>query len=255
MKNKLIAALVLSMLAPVVANAAPISWASESYEIWAQAEVDVEVTPQVDISANGSANVGLSIRNLSNSSVSAFELTSNVKTSYSGGTNPATQYAFAQSNTTLDNTFVATSSSLYVNYDYSSFINMASSAPSLSYQGLLVGIYLQDTSNSLLNQNLSLINNNYESNETSNAGTQYTLSDNRSYEFTGLTIGRTYRVVADMTPDIFTSGTIADNSSNSVLKVSFSDSPVTAVPEPETYVMLLTGLAFLGFSVRRKQQA
>ncbi len=37
--------------------------------------------------------------------------------------------------------------------------------------------------------------------------------------------------------------------------LTVSDTPLAAVPEPETYAMLLAGLGLIGFSVRRKQQA
>jgi len=37
--------------------------------------------------------------------------------------------------------------------------------------------------------------------------------------------------------------------------VAFLESPLPAVPEPETYVMLLAGLALLGSAIRRRKQA
>ena len=39
------------------------------------------------------------------------------------------------------------------------------------------------------------------------------------------------------------------------LRVEFDSSSVTAVPEPETYAMLLGGLAVLGLVKRRRKQA
>ena len=35
----------------------------------------------------------------------------------------------------------------------------------------------------------------------------------------------------------------------------YIDPPVTAVPEPETYVMLLAGLGLMGFVTRRRRQS
>ena len=70
-----------------------------------------------------------------------------------------------------------------------------------------------------------------------------------------MTPGKTYNVYADISPDLFTSGTVLENSSNSVLTLGFSNVAVAAVPEPETYAMLLAGLVLVGFSARRQTQA
>ena len=50
-------------------------------------------------------------------------------------------------------------------------------------------------------------------------------------------------------------GTVLENSSNSLLTLGFSNVAVAAVPEPETYAMLLAGLVLVGFSARRQTQA
>jgi hypothetical protein len=273
MKNKLIAGLVLSMLAPVVANAAAINWTSERYRLYADLEANSNVAPTFDVSktniadlpfaysnsvasANASASVELSIKNLSNSSQNIFELTNNTTTAHGG----ATQFAYAATSAEVLNTFIANTSNLYVTYDYSSVINMAPSTTSLSYQEVTTDITLRDTTNSSLNQQHAFVDD-YVDNSGSqgphnatNAGISYSFLGNGTYVFSGLTIGRSYELFSMIVPDMVSGGTIADNSSKSVLKVGFSDSVVTAVPEPETYVMLLTGLAFLGFSARRKQQ-
>jgi len=275
MKNKLIAGLVLSMFLPVVGNAAPINWLSEQYRLYAQLEIDVNGTPQVleskynlsDLpfvrnastsSANGSASTSISIKNLSDSNASIFELTNNIATSYTGGNNPANQFSSAISGADFDNSFIANSTNLYVTYDYSSLINMANSTPSLAYQGVTTRVILQDKVNSLLDQTVSFVDDYVDNSGTqgphnaTTAGINYSLIGNGTHIFTGLIIGRTYSLYTDISPDMFSSGTIADSSSKSILRVGFSDS---AVPEPETNAMLLTGLAFFGFSVRRKKQA
>lgn len=273
MKNKLFAGLVLSMLSPIAANAAPINWTSQEYRLYADLAADSNVAPTFDVSktntidlplsysnlvssTNGSASVELSIKNLSNSSQNIFELTNNTTTAHSG----TSQFAFADTSTEVLNTFIANTSNLYVTYDYSSIINMAPSTTNLSYQGLTADITLRDTTNSTLNQSHSFIED-YADNSGSqgphfatNAGINYSFLGNGTYLFSGLTIGRSYELFSMIAPNMFSTGTIADNSSKSLLRVGFSDTPITAVPEPETYAMLLTGLAFLGFSVSRKRK-
>ena len=39
------------------------------------------------------------------------------------------------------------------------------------------------------------------------------------------------------------------------LRVEFSTSTIAAVPEPETYAMLIAGLGLVGFAARRRKQA
>ncbi len=268
MKNKFTAGLVLGMLAPAMGYAAPINWASESYEIWAQSEVEVEpAAPQVDLratslaglplvgnasasTANGNASVDLAVRNLSNSNAGIYEITTHMATSYSGGSDSNTQYAFAMSSATLANTFVAQTTDLFVTYDYSSIINMATSSSGLSYQEVTTFVLLND-----LNQEVKFVDD-YVDNRGSaprnatTAGINYTLSGSGTHIFSGLTIGRIYTVVADISPDMFSSGTIGDNSSNSVIRVSFSDS-VTAVPVPAAAWLFGSGL--IGLMGMRKR--
>lgn len=267
----MIAGFKLAMLAPLMLQAAPITWTSQSYDIYADLEVNNPGTPQIDTTVsslaglplsstanvsnpNGSASVSLGIKNIPNPNSNIYELKTTMTTSYNGGTNPRTQYAFGLSDVGLDNRFIAATTNLFVNYDYSALINMSASAGGLSYQGLLMEMILEDRSN-FSQQIFNFIDSNYASNETSNNGTNYTLSGNGTYTFNNLIVGRTYRIVLGIAPDIFTSGTIADNSSNSILTVAFSDTPAAPVPEPETYVMLLAGLGLVGFSAKRKLQA
>lgn len=295
MKNTLIAGLVLSMLAPVAANAAAINWTSEEYLIYADVEVghiaffngrdraiaDIEsnyydtktsandlpftFSDQVSTleapTSNRAAFADLGIRDLSNSNANIYEFSNKTVTRSNEASN-SNLYAYADSGAEMSNSFIANTNSLYVTYDYNSVINMAASTIDLSYQDLDTYFTLIDTSDSRLNQTRPLILNDYADNSgnqrphnATNAGITYTLADSGSYVFSGLTLGRTYSLITSVYADMYSSGSIADNSSTSSLRVSFSDSPVTAVPEPETYAMLLTGLAFLGFSVRRKQQA
>jgi hypothetical protein len=270
MKNKMIAGLSLAMLIPLMVQAAPVTWISESYDIYADLEVDVDGGPQIDTTvnslaglplsgsanvsnANGSASVNLGIKNIANPTSNIYELKTNISTSYTGGTNSRTQYAFGLSDVGLDNRFIAATTNLYVNYDYIALINMSSSAGGLSYQGLIMDMFLEDTTNNS-QRIFNFISSNYASNESSNNGTNYTLSGNGTYSFSNLITGRTYRLNLGIAPDIFSSGTIADNSSNSILTVAFSDTPAAPVPEPETYAMLLVGLALVGFSARRKSR-
>jgi len=272
----MIAGLTLAMLTPLMLQAAPITWISESYDIYAELEVDVDGNPQIDTtvsslsglplsgianvsSANGSASVDLGIKNIANPTTNIYELKNNISTSYNGGTSPSTQYAFGLSDVGLDNLFIASTSSLYVNYDYRALINMSSSSGGLSYQGLLLEMFLDDTTTPFSlrqpRQEFNFITNNYASNENgNNSGTIYTLFGNGTHTFNNLITGRTYRLVVGIGPDIFTSGTIANNSSNSILTVAFSDTPAAPVPEPETYAMLFAGLTLVGFSARRKSR-
>ena len=52
----------------------------------------------------------------------------------------------------------------------------------------------------------------------------------------------------------FTVTNLARNGGNPTgLRVEFLDSSVTAVPEPETYALMLAGLGIIGFVARRRR--
>lgn len=295
MKNKFVAGLVLATLTPIAASAAPISWISEQYNIYADLEVghiafvngrdraiadsqsnyDVTKTSANDLpftfsdqvstpetpTSNRTAFADLAIRDLSNSNANIYEFSNKIMTRSNEASN-SNLYAYADSGAAMTNSFIANTNSLYVTYDYNSVINMAASSSDLSYHDLNTYFTLIDTTDFRLNQTRPLILNDYADNSgiqgphyATNAGITYTLADNGSYVFSGLTLGRKYTLYTTIDADMYSSGSIADNSSTSLIRVSFSDSPLTAVPEPETYAMLLSGLALVGFSARRKQQA
>jgi hypothetical protein len=272
MKNKMISGLSLAMLTPLIVQAAPITWISESYDIYADLEVDVDGGPQIDTTvnslgglplsgrsnvsnANGSASVDLGIKNIANPTSNIYELKTNISASYNGGTNASSQYSNALSDVGLDNQFIAATTNLYVSYDYSALINMSESANGFSYNAGIMEMFLDDTTTPFSirqpRQEFKFIDNYFE---TNTIGANYTLAGNGTHTFNNLITGRTYRLIVSIAPDIFSSGTIANNSSNSILTVAFSDTPAAPVPEPESYAMLLAGLALVGFSARRKSR-
>lgn len=281
MKNKIFAGLTLAMLTPLYAHSAPITWVTESYNVFSDLEVDIESPAQINTTVNslaglpltyinsganssstGNASVGLGIKNILNQNSNIYELKTDISTSYNGGiNNPGimidhTQYSEVVTAVSLSNTFMAKTENLFVDFDFSTFINMSSSsAPSAkdrSASGILMEMYLVDTTD-FLQRDANFIENYFI---TNNAGSndpitkQFIGTD--TYNFNNLIEGRTYTLALGITSDVFSSGTIANNSSNSILTVAFSDT--APVPEPETYAMLLVGLGLVGFSARRKQQ-
>ncbi|PPD51226.1 MAG: hypothetical protein CTY12_08630 [Methylotenera sp.] len=112
-----------------------------------------------------------------------------------------------------------------------------------------MGLSVTEDSPGAVSQKLLFVDDNYEA-----AAASKTLSGFGTAQY-NVTPGKTYSISADISPDLFTSGSVTENSSNSVLKLGFSNVAVAQVPEPETYAMLLAGLALVGFSARRNTQA
>lgn len=271
MKNKYLVSALLMLLSPAISQAAAVDWTSQKYNLYAYLDIDEPEQPvglpQLDMTAfslaglpnissatletaNGKATANLGIKNLSNSTQDIVELSLNAFSSYSGGTSSGAQYSYVVPSVSIDNTFTADFNVLTITYDFSSIIKLTTpTAGQLSYQGLFMGFSVTEDTVGAVSQKLLFVDNNYEV-----AAASKTLSGFGTALF-NVTPGKTYSISADISPDLFTSGSVTENSSNSVLKLGFSNRAVTAVPEPETYAMLLAGLALVGFSARRKTQA
>lgn len=268
MKFKTIAGFVLLSLAPALSHAGAVNWTSQEYNLYASLEIDEPAVDSLlldDVSdlstspftntasidtANGVASAILGIKNLSSSTQDIIELALNAFSSYRGGTDAVTQYSSVVPSVSINNTFTADSNVLTVTYDFSSIINLTTpTAGQRSYQGLLMGLSVTEDSFGAVSQKLLFVDNNYEV-----AAASKTLSGFGTALF-NVTPGKTYSISADISPDLFTSGSVTENSSNSLLTLGFSNRAVTAVPEPEIYAMLLAGLVLVGFSARRKTQA
>lgn len=270
MKNKYLVSTLLLLLSPAISQAAAVDWTSQKYNLYAYLDIDEPEqpvdSPQLNMTAfglaglpnissatltttNAIATANLGIKNLSDSTQDIIELSLNAFSSYSGGTDPFSQYSYVVPSVSINNTFTADSNVLTVTYDFSSLI--ALTAPTVrqrSYNGLLIGLEVtEDISGA--SQFINFVDNNFVFAETNQ-----TFSGSGTALF-NVTPGKTYSISADISPDLFTSGSVTENSSNSVLKLGFSNRAVTPVPEPETYAMLLAGLVLVGFSARRKTQA
>ncbi len=271
MKLNTIAGFVLLSLAPALSHAGAVNWTSQKYNLNAYLDIDTPeqpvLSPQLDITAfslaglpnistasltsdNGVASAALGIKNLSNSTQDILELSLNAFSSYNGGTSAVSQYSYVVPSVSVGNQFVADSNILTVTYDFSSLINLTMpTAGQLSYNGLFMGLSVVEDALGATEQNLKFVDNNFET------GTTVDKFSGSGTAFFNVTPGKTYNVFADISPDLFTSGTVSGNSSNSVLTLGFSNVAVAAVPEPETYAMLLAGLVLVGFSARRQTQA
>ena len=305
MKNKIVASLVLAMLAPVVGHAGPINWTTETYSIDGQLEFDSQyknppnrlptavfdefstsvnnlasplvgsyTSKTVDFSTTtGTVSTDVSITNLSNANANIVKFTANARASYQGDRNP-NHFAYLNPYVTMENTFVANTSVLNFSYDFNSEIHFGADATNLSYQDLVLDIRLRDlTSNTELikHQDQELLGEylgsqygyegiHYFNNSRVNGVVTYSAadqSDQPSYSGTrqfDLTSGHSYEVQIYLSPTILTAGSVTDSSSKSVVNLSFSDT-VAAVPVPQTYALMLSGLALFGFTARRKQQS
>jgi hypothetical protein len=271
-KLNTIAGFVLLSLAPALSHAGAVNWTSQKYNLYAYLDIDTPEQPiglpQLNMtafslaglpnistasltSANGEASAALGIENLSNSTYDIVELSLNAFSSYNGGTSAGSQYSYVVPSVSVGNQFVADSNILTVTYDFSSLINLTSpTAGQLSYNGLFMGLSVVEDAFGATEQELKFVDNNFETGTTVNK-----VLSGSGTAFFNVTPGKTYNVFADISPDLFTSGTVLENSSNSVLTLGFSNVAVAAVPEPETYAMLLAGLVLVGFSARRQTQA
>jgi len=267
-KFKTIAGFVLLSLAPALSHAGAVNWTSQEYNLYASLEIDEPAVDSLlldqyvfDLStlpftntasidtANGVASAILGIKNLSSSTQDIIELALNAFSSYRGGTDAGTQSSYVVPSVSLNNTFIADLDKLTVTYDFSSLINLTTpTTGQQSYNGLFVGLKLTEVGGA--SQYLNFVNDNYETGTTVDK-----LFSGSGTAFFNVTPGKTYNVFADISPDLFTSGTVLENSSNSLLTLGFSNVAVAAVPEPETYAMLLAGLVLVGFSARRQTQA
>lgn len=271
MKNKYLVSALLMLISPAISQAAAVDWTSQKYNLYAYLDIDEPEQPvglpQLDMTAFSLAGLpnissatlttanavatasSLGIKNLSNSTQDIIELSLNAFSSYSGGTDSFAQYSYVVPSVSIGNTFVADSNVLTVTYDFNSLIALtAPTVGQLSYNGLFIGLEVTEEVSGA-SQFLNFVDNNFVFAETNQ-----TFSGSGTALF-NVTPGKTYSISADISPDLFTSGSVTENSSNSVLTLGFSNRAVTAVPEPETYAMLLAGLALVGFSARRKTQA
>lgn len=273
MKNKYLVSAAVLMLMPALSHAGAINWTSQSYNIFTNLELNsnqqtgfntsvssLESLPLSNtaslIDPNGFTAATLAIKDLSNSTADIIELALDTQTNYKGGTNASTQSSYAVSTASVENTFVTNNTTLKVAYDYSSTINFNnpqgssdSGRPSATnYQ--LITFSLENVNTGVVEQFVNF-NKFYLNSAPSPTAATYTGSN--AFEFI-VTTGTPYKVLAEISPDMFSSGTIDINNSQSILKISLSNT-VTAVPEPEAYAMLLAGLALVGFTARRKQQA
>ncbi|MGB4812688.1 MAG: PEP-CTERM sorting domain-containing protein [Methylophilaceae bacterium] len=273
MKNKLLASVALAFLVPAIAHAAPINWSSESYNILGLNDIDTprNYTFQVNTTvpsligtldganaistANATASTYTAITNLSNSSANIYQLTANGVTSYSGGVNPAANFAYSVLGASLNNSFIASDTALNIGYNYSAITNLSASATSnlASYQGLEMRVEMVQASNPFNIQTLNF--NTLTESSIYPSGVSFTNSNSGTSLFNTI-IGEAYTLYFTVAPDIYTTGTVSDNSANVTATFSFSDNTnIAAVPEPETYAMLLAGLALVGFTAKRRQQA
>ena len=272
MKLNTIAGFVLLSLAPALSHAGAVNWTSQKYNLNAYLDIDEPEQPvslpQLNMtafslaglpnistasltSANGVASAALGIKNLSNSTYDIVELSLNAFSSYKGGTSAGSQYSYVVPSVSVENQFVADSNILTVTYDFSSLINLATpTVGQLSYNAMFIGLSIVEDAFGATEQELKFVDNNFEAGTTVDK-----LFSGSGTAFFNVTPGKTYNVFADISPDLFTSGTVSGNSSKSVLTLGFSNVAVAAVPEPETYAMLLAGLVLVGFSARRQTQA
>lgn len=268
MKFNYIAWIALLAFAPTLSHAGAVNWASQEYNLYASLEIDEPAVDSLlldqyvfDLSslpftntagidtANGLARAILGIKNLSNSTQDIIELSLNAFSSYRGGTDAGTQSSYVVPSVSLNNTFIADLDKLTVTYDFSSLINLTTpTTGQQSYNGLFIGLILTEVGGA--SRYLNFVNDNYETGTTVDK-----LFSGSGTALFNVKPGKTYNVFADISPDLFTSGTVLENSSNSVLTLGFSNVAVAAVPEPETYAMLLAGLVLVGFSARRQTQA
>ncbi len=271
MKNKFVAGAMFAILVPVVSQAAPIVWSSQSYEIDTSfgfsisggdtvSSSNILVTPLAGVN-NVTATAAtitneVSMREIANVNANEYEFKANVVVLPADASHSVGVYPGAS----LSNTFVANTSVLNVEYDFSGLIHFGASTTGVSYQDLVVSFGLYDltlSSSSAPYQNLVQIGYRNNSGPLNNqvfteANVDYPFSYLGARQF-NIVEGNTYELKVDLFPSIFTSNTSNVNSSNSVLKLQFSDGNIAAVPEPETYALLLVGLALVGFTARRKQ--
>lgn len=272
MKNYIATSAVIALLVPALAQAAPISWSSENYSIDSGIDVDnsgpspfqssanlaVPLAYATTITtANGSASTDLSIKSLANAASSDYEFKVNTSTSYNSTNKDASNfYAYSTPLVSIDNSFLADSSVLNVNYDFNSVLNLgASTSGYLAYQDMAIKLTLMHIGYPLGDQELSLIDNHF--NNIGNVTGQSDTLSNVDFSSFVLTPGDSYRLFVDVSSILYTTGTVADNSANTTFKVSFSNgNPVTSpVPEPQTYAMLMAGLVLIGFSARKKSNS
>ncbi|HOY71106.1 MAG TPA: PEP-CTERM sorting domain-containing protein [Methylotenera sp.] len=270
MKSKFVAATVLAMLVPAVGHAAPIVWSSEFYEIDTASGYLISggsVVPSSNILANplvgedtvsaAAANITnqVSMQEFANANASEYEFKANVVVTPDDATNSVGVYPGAS----LTNTFVANTSVLNVAYDFSGLIQYSASTAGVSYQDLVVsfGLYDLTTSSSVTFQDFEALHRQNNSgplnNQVVSAADEtipFSLVDDKQFS---IVAGHEYQLKVNLFPSIFTSNTSSVNSSNSVLNIQFSDGNIAAVPEPETYALMLAGLALVGFTARRKQ--
>lgn len=269
MKLNTIAGFVLLSLAPALSHAGAVNWTSQEYNLYASLEIDEPAvnsllldkyvfdlstlpftnTASID-TANGVASAILGIKNLSSSTQDILELSLNAFSSYRGGANPATQSSYVVPQVSINNKFKADLDVLTVTYDFTSLIKLtAPTVGQMTYNGLFIGLEITEDVFGGKTQYLNLANERFEDSETSKTFSGFGTA---SFDVNKNSI---YTVSAYISPDLFTSGTVLENSSNSLLTLGFSNVAVAAVPEPETYAMLLAGLVLVGFSARRQTQA
>lgn len=280
MKGKIAAGIVLAIFTQVV-HAAPIVWNSQSYNISSTSLIDsptsaiysnsfsannVAGLPLSDPSSlsvgGGSVSSNTAIANLTDANANIFEFTLNAASSYSSGTT-SNQFAYAVPTASLRNTFTASTTTLAFGYDYDVSTSMSAPTPGLlTFQDFHVSLQLRDLTAGTT-QTFSLFDHFLTSQVTTPAlldflvdpaGESHTFSNSGTQVF-NLVQGNTYELnYSGGAPFVVTRGDVATNSINSQFTLSFSDS-VTTVPEPETYALMLAGLALVGFSARRKQRA
>lgn len=268
MKSKIVAGAVLAILAQA-GHTAPIAWASQSYGIFNSVRIDGanQGSPDVNITAdragiagaftnnklistaNGSALSNLSISDVSNAGADIFKFTADVTTAYTGGTTTP-QFAYTVPVIGFTNQFTASDTVLNVGYDYNVLTHLSTStAGLLTYQDFHVKLDLTNTTTGD-EQTFNLFDF-FTTNTSSQAGESHTFANAGTHVF-NLNVGDAYTLITNIVLFNPSRGDVADNTMNSVFNLSFSDS-VTAVPEPETYALMLAGLALVGFSARRKQ--
>lgn len=272
MKSKFVAGAVLAMLTPVVGHTAPIVWSSQSYEVDTSfgflisggsivSSADVLAAPLVGVNnltsttGFGTITNEVSIAELANANANTYEFRANVIATPVDAVHTVGLYPGAS----MNNTFVASTTVLKMDYDFSGLIHFGASTPGVSYQDLIVSFGLRDLtlgSSSVPYQDLVGLhyknNSNLAALSEDNTDYPFLFSDARQFN---LVSGHSYQLKVDLFPSIFTSNTSNVNSSNSVLKINFSDGNIAAVPEPEAYALMLAGLALVGFTARRKQAA